>query len=448
MTSPLSVVTLAHRRPTSRPCSRLLARRASRLLVAETLPAAIRQKTPLDLGKTLSETETLERLRGYAAQNRVLTSLIGQGYYGTITPGVIQRNILENPAWYTAYTPYQPEISQGRLEALLNFQTMIADMTGLDIANASLLDEGTAASEAMLMAERVAKPGSDGKPRTHFLVDAAVHPQTLAVVKTRAEPLGVTVVVASAADSGAAGLAALAKESRFYGILLAYPGSGGEVRDLRPTIAAVHQNGGIASVVCDLLALTLLEAPGVLGADIAVGSAQRFGVPMLFGGPHAGFMACREDYKRSMPGRLVGVSIDQRGAPALRLALQTREQHIRREKATSNICTAQVLLAVMASMYAIYHGPEGLTEIAARVHRLTAILAAGLARLGKKIRHPHYFDTLTVETGSDTDAILAAARKLGINLRRQLGDDHRNLARRDHDGGDSWNGSGRGLAAI
>ncbi|MDI9409402.1 MAG: aminomethyl-transferring glycine dehydrogenase, partial [Candidatus Pacebacteria bacterium] len=387
-------------------------------LVAETLPAAIRQKQPLDLGKTLSETETLERLRGYAQQNRLLTSLIGQGYYGTITPGVIQRTILENPAWYTAYTPYQPEISQGRLEALLNFQTMIADICGLDIANASLLDEGTAASEAMLMAERVAKPDSDGKPRTHFLVDSDVHPQTLAVVRTRAEPLGVTVVVASADDPSAKGLAALAKDKQFYGILLAYPGSSGEVRDIRDLIKTIHSHGGIAAVVCDLLALTLLEAPGVLGADIAVGSAQRFGVPMLFGGPHAGFMACREDYKRNMPGRLVGMSIDQRGAPALRLALQTREQHIRREKATSNICTAQVLLAVMASMYAVYHGPEGLTEIASRVHRQTAILVAGLAKLGFKIKNQHYFDTVTVETGSKTDSIMTAVRNLGINLRK------------------------------
>ncbi|MBV9462018.1 MAG: hypothetical protein JO141_31490, partial [Bradyrhizobium sp.] len=335
-------------------------------LMGETLPGSIRQKMPLDLGQALSETEALSHMGELAGQNQLFTSLIGQGYSGTILPAVIQRNILENPAWYTAYTPYQPEISQGRLEALFNFQTMICDLTGLDVANASLLDEATAAAEAMALAERAAATKTKS-----FFVDSDVHPQTLAVLRTRAEPLGWHLVVGDPA-------ADLAKADVF-GALLQYPGSSGAVRDLRPSIATVREKGAIAIIAADLLALTLLASPGELGADIAIGSAQRFGVPMGYGGPHAAYMAVRDAFKRSLPGRIVGLSVDSRGAPAYRLALQTREQHIRREKATSNICTAQVLPAVIGSMYAVYHGAEGLTAIARRIHHLAATLAAGLA---------------------------------------------------------------------
>jgi glycine dehydrogenase len=373
-------------------------------LIGETLPASIRQQRPLDLGPAAGETEALAHMQSLAAQNEVFTSLIGQGYSGTILPPVIQRNILENPAWYTAYTPYQPEISQGRLEALFNFQTMISDLTGLDVANASLLDEATAAAEAMALAERV----SQTKSKT-FFVDREVHPQTLAVLQTRAEPLGWTLQVGDPlVDLDAADV---------VGALLQYPGTSGAVRDLRPAIAALHEKGGLAVVAADLLALTLLASPGELGADIAVGSAQRFGVPMGYGGPHAAYMAVRDALKRSLPGRLVGLSIDSRGAPAYRLALQTREQHIRREKATSNICTAQVLLAVIASMYAVYHGPEGLTHIAHTIHRRTAVLAAGLRKLGFALRSDAFFDTITVEVGAKPGDIVARALKENINLR-------------------------------
>src|SRR4051794_4022125 len=365
-------------------------------LMGETLPSSIRQRAPLDLGKPLSETEALTHMAALAAQNQVFTSLIGQGYCGTILPAVIQRNILENPAWYTAYTPYQPEISQGRLEALFNFQTMICDLTGLDVANASLLDEATAAAEAMALAERVSQAKSK-----MFFVDRDVHPQTLAVLRTRAAPLGWNLVVGDP-------LADL-DGIEVCGALLQYPGSSGAVRDLRPAIAALRAKGGLAIVAADLLALTLLASPGELGADIAVGSAQRFGVPMGFGGPHAAFMAVRDALKRSLPGRLVGLSIDSRGAPAYRLALQTREQHIRREKATSNICTAQVLLAVMASMYAVYHGTEGLTQIARNVHRRTAVLAAGLRKLGFAPESEAFFDTVTVAAGKKQNEIVARA---------------------------------------
>ncbi|MFC7399731.1 aminomethyl-transferring glycine dehydrogenase [Chelatococcus sp. GCM10030263] len=373
-------------------------------LIAETVPRAIRQAEPLPFGRGLTESEALAELGRIAGQNEVFTSLIGQGYYGTVTPPVIQRNILENPAWYTAYTPYQPEISQGRLEALVNFQTMVADLTGLDVANASLLDEGTAAAEAMTMAKRVAKSKA-----TAFFVDAGCHPQTIAVVRTRAEPLGWTVVVGDPERDLDA--------SAVFGALFQYPGSEGHIRDLAKPIAAVKAAGGIACVAADLLALTLLASPGELGADIAVGSSQRFGVPMGFGGPHAAFMATRDAHKRSLPGRLVGVSVDVRGAPAYRLALQTREQHIRREKATSNICTAQVLLAVIASMYGVYHGPEGLTAIAGDVHAKTARLAAGLAKLGFPAEQKTFFDTLTVSTGARRDEIVARAAASRINLR-------------------------------
>jgi glycine dehydrogenase len=373
-------------------------------LMAQTLPSSIRQEKPLDLGTPLSETEALSHMRELASQNRVFTSLIGQGYSGTVLPAVIQRNILENPAWYTAYTPYQPEISQGRLEALFNFQTMICDLAGLDVANASLLDEATAAAEAMALAERVATTKT-----TSFFVDAEVHPQTLAVLRTRAEPLGWHLIVGDP-------LADL-ENAEVFGGLLQYPGSSGVVRDLRPAIAVLHAKGALAIVAADLLALTLLASPGELGADVAVGSAQRFGVPMGYGGPHAAYMAVREPLKRALPGRLVGLSIDSRGQPAFRLALQTREQHIRREKATSNICTAQVLLAVIASMYAVYHGPEGLTHIARSVHRRACVLAAGLRKLGFAPRSEAFFDTVTVDAGASQNDIVARACAEKINLR-------------------------------
>ncbi|MGY4311564.1 aminomethyl-transferring glycine dehydrogenase [Bradyrhizobium sp. JR3.5] len=373
-------------------------------LMNETLPASILQKAPLDLGRALSETEALAHMSELAAQNRTFTSLIGQGYSGTILPAVIQRNILENPAWYTAYTPYQPEISQGRLEALFNFQTMICDLTGLDVANASLLDEATAAAEAMALAER----HSQVKAKV-FFVDKEVHPQTLAVMRTRAAPLGWALVVGDP-------LTELDKAD-VLGALLQYPGTTGAVRDLRPAIASLHAKGALAIVAADLLSLALLTSPGELGADIAIGSAQRFGVPMGYGGPHAAYMAVRDTLKRSLPGRIVGLSVDSRGAPAYRLALQTREQHIRREKATSNICTAQVLLAVIASMYAVYHGPEGLTHIARSVHRRATVLAAGLRKLGFAPTSEAFFDTVTVEVGAKQIEIVSRAQAERINLR-------------------------------
>ncbi|MEO6842235.1 MAG: aminomethyl-transferring glycine dehydrogenase [Bradyrhizobium sp.] len=373
-------------------------------LMAETLPSSIRQRAPLDLGAALSETEALTHMRELAGRNEVFTSMIGQGYSGTILPAVIQRNILENPAWYTAYTPYQPEISQGRLEALFNFQTMICDLSGLDVANASLLDEATAAAEAMALAERAAQSKTKS-----FFVDAEVHPQTLAVLRTRAEPLGWNLVIGDPlSDLGTA---------EVFGGLLQYPASSGAVRDLRPAIAALHAKGALAIVAADLLALTLLASPGELGADIAIGSAQRFGVPMGYGGPHAAYMAVRDTLKRSLPGRIVGLSVDSRGEPAYRLALQTREQHIRREKATSNICTAQVLLAVIASMYAVYHGPEGLTEIARNIHRRASVLAAGLRKLGFGPASNAFFDTVTVNAGAKRDEIVARALAEKLNLR-------------------------------
>jgi glycine dehydrogenase len=373
-------------------------------LLDQAVPPAIRDDKPLELAAAVSEPEALARLRALAGRNRVVTSLIGTGYYGTHTPGVILRNVLESPAWYTAYTPYQPEISQGRLEALLNFQTMVCDLTGLDIANASLLDEATAAAEAMTLARRSSRHAG-----SVFFVDAECHPQTIAVVATRAEPLGIEVVVGDPAtdlDPAAA-----------YGVLLQHPGTSGVVRDLRPVIAAVHDAAGLAVVATDLLACTLLVPPGELGADVAVGSSQRFGVPLGFGGPHAGFIATRDGLRRSLPGRLVGVSVDAAGRPAHRLALQTREQHIRREKATSNICTAQVLLAVIASMYAVYHGPEGLAAIARRVTGTTAVVADRLRAAGLDPVHDTWFDTLTVRAPGRADALVAAALDAGINLR-------------------------------
>src|SRR5438874_5299510 len=373
-------------------------------LMGETLPSSIRQKAPLDLGTPLSETEALAHMRELASQNAVFTSLIGQGYSGTILPAVIQRNILENPAWYTAYTPYQPEISQGRLEALFNFQTMVCDLTGLDVANASLLDEATAAAEAMALAERAAQAKTKS-----FFVDHEVHPQTLAVLRTRAEPLGWHLIVGDPLLD--------LDNAEVVGGLLQYPATSGAVRDLRPAIATLRAKGALAILAADLLALTLLASPGELGADIAIGSAQRFGVPMGYGGPHAAYMSVRDALKRSLPGRIVGLSVDSRGQPAYRLALQTREQHIRREKATSNICTAQVLLAVIASMYAVYHGPEGLTHIAREVHRRAAVLAAGLRKLGYALKSEAFFDTVTAETGARQSEIVARALAEKINLR-------------------------------
>jgi glycine dehydrogenase len=355
-------------------------------LIEQTVPDSIRRRTELDLAPALSETEVLQKLRSIASKNRVLTSLIGQGYYGTIMPAVIQRNILENPAWYTAYTPYQPEISQGRLEALLNFQTMIVDLTGLEIANASLLDEATAAAEAMAMAQRVTRSQA-----TSFFVDRDCHPQSIAVVRTRAESFGWQVIVGDPMTDLDA--------TKMFGALFQYPGCSGEIRDFRPAIAALHAAGALAAMAADPLALVLLTPPGELGADIAIGSSQRFGVPMGYGGPHAAYIAAKAAHQRALPGRLVGVSVDSRGHVAYRLALQTREQHIRREKATSNICTAQVLLAVIASMYAVYHGPEGLKAIARKVHRSAATLAAGLRALGWSIPQRSFFDTITVPVG-------------------------------------------------
>jgi glycine dehydrogenase len=374
-------------------------------LMSAIVPAAIRVSEPLALPEPIGETEALARLRRIASRNRVLKSFIGQGYYGTHMPGVIQRNVFESPAWYTAYTPYQPEISQGRLEALLNFQTMVCDLTGMAIANASMLDEATAAAEAMTLCQRVAA----SKSRRFFVADD-VFAQTLDVVRTRAAPLGFEVVVGPAADAAMSGA---------FAALLQCPGADGDVRDDRALVAAAHANGTLVVVAADLLALTLLTPPGEWGADVVVGSSQRFGVPMGYGGPHAAFMATRDAYKRALPGRLVGVTVDARGRPAYRLALQTREQHIRREKATSNICTAQVLLAVVASMYAVYHGAEGLATIARRVHRLTVILKEGLARLGIDVAAPTFFDTLTIVTGAATEAIVSRAHAAGCNLRRR-----------------------------
>ncbi len=372
-------------------------------LIDETVPEGIRQAEPLDFGKALSERELHVRMREVAGKNRVLTSLIGQGYHGTVTPPAIQRNILENPAWYTAYTPYQPEISQGRLEALLNFQTMVCDLTGLEIANASLLDESTACAEAMTMAQRVAKSKAKG-----FFVDENCHPQNIAVMQTRAAPLGIEIIIGTPEDMDA---------SAVFGAIFQYPGTYGHVRDFTDQMAALHGEKAIGIVSADPLSLTLLKEPGAMGADIAVGSTQRFGVPEGYGGPHAAYMACRDAYKRAMPGRIVGVSVDSHGNKAYRLSLQTREQHIRREKATSNVCTAQALLAVMAGFYAVFHGPEGLKAIAQRIHRKTARLAEGLKMAGFEVQPATYFDTITVDVGLLQKGVLAAAVREGVNLR-------------------------------
>ncbi len=372
-------------------------------LIDATVPRAIRDDEPLDLAPPMDEAAALAKLRGYADRIKVARPLIGTGYYGTRVPAVIQRNILENPAWYTAYTPYQPEISQGRLEALLNFQTMVSDLTGMEIANASLLDEATAAAEAVAFCRKLAKSGGDA-----VFVSRRCHPQTIDTIRTRAEPLGVQVVVGDEAEGTG---------DRAFAVVLQYPDTGGEVRDYAALVREAHARGAMVVVATDLLALTLLEPPGAWGADVAVGSSQRFGVPLGFGGPHAAFFATRDRHKRSMPGRLVGVSVDSAGDPAYRLALQTREQHIRREKATSNICTAQVLLAVMASMYAVWHGPDGLSAIARRVHRLAAVLAQGLRELGYTVETGAFFDTIVVRTDDWTGSVLEAARVEEIDLR-------------------------------
>ena len=371
-------------------------------LVEQTVPDVIRDRNPLDLPEARTEYETLAELRALADSNEVFTSLIGMGYYDTISPQVVIRCVLENPAWYTAYTPYQPEISQGRLEALLNFQTMVSDLTGMEIANASLLDEGTAAAEAMTLLSRVSKT-----ERTAFLVDENCHPQTIAVVATRAEPLGIRVDIGDPSQT----------TEEHFGVLVQYPSTRGDLRDLAPIAEAAHGCGALVAVAADLLALCVVADPGSAGADVVVGNTQRFGVPLGFGGPHAAYIATREDYKRSLPGRLVGVSQDAHGRPALRLALQTREQHIRREKATSNICTAQVLLAVIAGFYGTYHGPDGLRRIASRVHSLTISLAEKLRSGGVEVETEAFFDTISVKVPGEAEAVAERARQRRINMR-------------------------------
>ncbi len=374
-------------------------------LTEKSVPIAIATDRPLSLKEPMSERDTLSYLRRMSDRNRVFVSMIGMGYYGTVTPGVILRNVLENPGWYTAYTPYQAEVSQGRLEVLLNFQQMVIDLTGLEIANASLLDEATAAAEAMAMSKRVNKKSKSNV----FFVSSECHPQTIAVVQTRARPLGFEILVGDPAND--------LKGTDAFGALLQYPGTSGTVRDISDAIQLAHKQNAIVTVATDLLSLVLLKPPGELGADIAVGSAQRFGVPMGYGGPHAAFFVTREEFKRQTPGRVIGVSIDSHGRPALRMALQTREQHIRREKATSNICTAQVLLAVIAALYGVYHGAEGLKGIAGRVHRMTQILVEGLRRLGFAVINDAYFDTVTVRVPGLAAKIAARARESRINLR-------------------------------
>jgi len=373
-------------------------------LIDETIPKSIRQAEPLEWGKARSEREVLHQMRVTASKNKVLRSLLGQGYHGTVTPPVIQRNILENPAWYTAYTPYQPEISQGRLEALLNFQTMVSDLTGLEISNASLLDESSACAEAMTMGQRVAKSKAKA-----FFVDENCHPQNIAVMKTRAAPIGIEIVIGDPMKD--------LVPDQVFGAIFQYPGTHGVVRDFSDQIAALHGAKAVGVVIADPLALTILKEPGAMGADIAVGSTQRFGVPVGFGGPHAAYLATKEKHKRAMPGRIVGVSVDSHGNKAYRLALQTREQHIRREKATSNVCTAQALLAVMASFYAVFHGPEGLKAIAQRIHRKTVRLAKGLEAAGFSVAPDAFFDTITVEVGPLQKVVLKSAVAEGINLR-------------------------------
>ena len=374
-------------------------------LIDQTVPAKIRNDRPLDLPEARSERVTVSDLRKMASRNKVFVNMIGMGYHGTILPNVILRNVLEDPGWYTAYTPYQPEVSQGRLEALLNYQQMVTDLTGMEIANASLLDEATAAAEAMAMIHRVSKK----KKATAFFVDADTHPQTLAVVQTRAHSMGFEVIVGDPFGD--------VDTENLFGMLIQYPGSSGEVRDLTPVIEKAHADKTLVTVAADILSLAILTPPGEMDADIVVGSTQRFGVPMGFGGPHAAYFATKDAYKRQMPGRIIGVSVDSAGNQALRMALQTREQHIRREKATSNVCTSQVLLAVIAGFYAAYHGPDGLTRIAGKVHRMASILAAGLKKLGVDVVTENFFDTLTIKSRGQANRIAAKAREAGINIR-------------------------------
>ena len=378
-------------------------------LITQAVPQSILSTTPLNLPAGLSEQVALGELRNMAKQNHCFESLLGMGYHDTVVPGVIQRNVLENPSWYTAYTPYQPEIAQGRLEGLLNFQQMLIGLTGMAMANASVLDEATAAAEAMAMAKRLQKKNKS----TTFFVDKNCHPQTLAVIKTRAAYFGFTIFEGEPATELAT--------TDYFAALLQYPGSTGAVVELKPLIDTVHNKNALAIVAADLMSLVLLRSPGEQGADIVIGSSQRFGVPLGYGGPHAGYMAFREQYKRSAPGRIIGVSVDQRDKPALRMALQTREQHIRREKANSNICTAQVLLALMSAFYAVYHGPDGLKRIATKIHQLTNTLAAQLTKAGFSLRHPHWFDTLCIEVGEQQHVIYQRAQEQQINLRK-LGD--------------------------
>ena len=372
--------------------------------VAKVVPEKIRSKRPLEMKKAMAERTALSYLRQMADRNEVYCSMIGMGYYGTITPKVILRNVLENPGWYTAYTPYQAEVSQGRLEALLNFQQMIIDLTGLELASASLLDESTAAAEAMSMAKRIVKTTSNV-----FFVDADTHPQTIGVIETRARAFGYEVVIGDPTRDLDA--------KAVFAALLSYPGSSGEVRDYRSIIAKLHEAGALAIMATDLLALAVLTPPGELGADIAFGSAQRFGVPMGYGGPHAAFFATRDDYKRAMPGRIIGVSIDSEGHRALRMAMQTREQHIRREKATSNICTAQVLLAIIAAMFAVYNGPKGIRKMAERTHRFAEVFAAAVRGFGYDVTTKAFFDTVTIQAPGRADTIWARAKEKRINLR-------------------------------
>jgi len=379
-------------------------------LIDKVVPDSIRRYESMELEQGLTEHQSLDKLKFIASKNKILKSFIGMGYYNTLTPPTIQRNILENPAWYTAYTPYQAEISQGRLEAMLNFQTMVSDLTGLELANASMLDEATACAEAMTLCQRMSK----SKSKVFFVADDC-HPQNIGVVKTRAEPLGIEVVVGNPLDG--------IEDYDLFGMLLQYPGTYGEVTDFSELIEQAHAKKALVTVSADLLALTLLKIPGEMGADVAVGNTQRFGVPLGYGGPHAAYMATKDNFKRSMPGRLIGVSLDSRGKKAYRLALQTREQHIRREKATSNICTAQALLAVMASMYAVYHGAEGLTKIAYRVHRYTQVFASGLAEFGIHIGNKVYFDTLSILVPGKAQEIHASAVNQGYNL-RPIDNDH------------------------
>ena len=376
-------------------------------LIAQTVPASIRLQTPLATGAATSEVDALAYLKAAASKNKMFKSYIGMGYHPTHTPNVILRNVLENPGWYTAYTPYQPEIAQGRLEALLNFQQVSLDLTGMDLASASLLDEATAAAEAMALAKRVTK----NKSNAYFIADD-VHPQTIDVVRTRAEMFGFETIVGKAAD---------ALNHDVFGALIQYPSTTGEVRNDAQLIADLRAKKAVVAVATDPMALLLLKSPGELGADVVLGSAQRFGVPMAFGGPHSAFFATRDDYKRSMPGRIIGVSKDRRGNQALRMAMQTREQHIRREKANSNICTAQVLLANMASFYCVFHGPDGLKNIAERIHRSADVFAAGLQAKGVALKHTTWFDTVTFTLSNRAD-VVARAEAAGVNFRTDLAD--------------------------